>query len=122
MKIQQTLKFRAWDVFYKKFVYSDQDTMSSFWLMVERGLTAGREVPVDRWTGIKDKNGKEIYEGDIVTHPNLPENENETVIFKRGAFGTDFLSFDEMANEHGDEIEQWEVIGNIYENPELLNL
>ena len=62
------IKFRAWDVFYRKLVYQDPDEqdIEVFWRMVRHGKQAGRKVPVMQYTGLKDKNGEEIYEGDII--------------------------------------------------------
>lgn len=71
-----------------------------------------------QYTGLKDKNGKEIYEGDIVFNPH---DENERYVIEW--YSTD-ACFE--LGENGQHIskyqlsEFWEVIGNIYENPELL--
>ncbi|KQL20496.1 YopX family protein [Cytobacillus solani] len=71
---------------------------------------------VGQYTCLKDKNGKEIYEGDIIALPykrTFPELglQNHTVIFKNGYFSCS--DYNTYASE---------VIGNIYENPELLNI
>lgn len=66
-----------------------------------------------QYTGLKDKNGKEIYEGDIVQTPDQLEGIT-AVKFIDGAF----MPFDHSSPEIN--AEECEVIGNIYENPELL--
>ena len=69
--------------------------------------------PVMQYTGLKDKNGKEIYEGDVVQHGR--GNHCYKVIF-------DLYGYDPFQFIGGEEIEphECEVIGNIYLNPELL--
>ncbi len=73
-----------------------------------------------QFTGILDKNGKEIYEGDIVVFDGLSNREDKVVgegevNFICGAFGVDAYYLHELKNT------RLEVIGNIYENPDLLN-
>jgi uncharacterized phage protein (TIGR01671 family) len=72
---------------------------------------------VGQFTGLTDKNGKKIFEGDIIFDPELKEN--HIVMFDEGGFCTEemflqfYLCFDEM---------EVEVIGNIHDNPELLEV
>jgi len=72
-----------------------------------------------QYTGLKDKNGREIYEGDIVTGLF-----NYTGIIGHIVYGSDATFFIERKGLYGislNNAEVWlEVIGNIYENPELL--
>lgn len=83
--------------------------------------TAAKEgVKLMQFTGLKDKNGKEIYEGDICKchdHPTGIEDATGEVIFDQGRYwiGTGSIcSLDDYGTA-------WtEVLGNIYENPELI--
>ena len=79
-----------------------------------------------QYTGIKDKNGKEIYEGDII-NPIINRKRVtkyiEIVEYINGAFGYNtglgIWHILEDANHQG-RMSHWEVIGNIYENLELV--
>lgn len=70
---------------------------------------------IGQFTGLHDKNGKEIYEGDIVKY----ENMTGKIMFFNGSFI--MSNFEETEEwELGVINEEIEVIGNIYENSELL--
>ena len=77
---------------------------------------------VDQYTGLKDKNGKEIYEGDIIKYFVWEHKLTLTmnvVWLKKGWFITDgfYYELPEQWNVH-----EAEVIGNIHDNPELVKV
>ena len=86
-----------------------------------------------QYTGIKDKNGKEIYEGDILQIPALHSDQPESnpydivqIIIRNGctmwkdiSTGKEELIYLWLGDSDTDEDST--IIGNIYENPELIN-
>jgi len=98
-------------------------------------LVAEGDTILIQFTGLHDKNGTEIYEGDIVNYSTKHSNNitytfNGIVFFDRGCFWVrEYLShvdegiFDDPEKETRWSIDlDWEIIGNIYENPELLEV
>lgn len=115
------LKFKAWDTVAKKmydYVYRiypglDGIPYSVTVLDDERNkLDINDYFEVMQYTGLKDKNGREIYEGDIVNTPIMKKQPIEwfTSGFWLGNFGSLGTRLANLS----------EVIGNIYENPDLL--
>lgn len=87
------------------------------------------EKTVGQFTGLYDKNGKEIYEGDIlVWGENGCKSQPMVVMFKHGSFGYTYIedwfhSFAGNTNFTFNPLNtdvRFEIIGNIHDNPELL--
>lgn len=118
------LKFRAWDKLNNEMYVVEQINLNrGEFESIGYGITFLRgadEVILMQSTGLKDKNGKEIFEGDIVKMSKDVYSEPiyyEVVRHSGGAYRLE-------SKQHGCEL--WlrhtdcEVVGNIYENPDLL--
>lgn len=99
-------------------------TITSFYNYKDVYRFEDEEVKLMQYTGVKDKNGKEIYEGDIVLIK-LDETStwHKTVVgFKKGAFIADLIDKEDYVYifHHGFTGDDFEIIGNVYENKNLL--
>lgn len=114
-------KFRAWDKRNKKILTPVYLTVANM-VVDEEDLMVGYlgiDCELMQFTGLKDKNGREIYEGDIYQNKNGGKDvvewyeriQNCGCCSDINAFGYDF---------DDDDPDNITVIGNIYENPELL--
>ena len=125
-----TPKFRAW--LKEEYRMTDVREITFFNDEVQmisdvEGFYAYGEFELMQSTGLKDKNGKEIYEGDIVKFSDCDDDVYVTpVVWDKNyaCFGVSFsgkypISFDYL-EEFYTELKDIEVVGNIYENPELL--
>lgn len=75
------------------------------------------DIELMQHTGLKDKNGVEIYEGDILSFDN---NHYEIVVFRDGGFAIENpLGYAFFQNNLDVITKQYSIIGNIYENKEL---
>ncbi|HCZ5960416.1 TPA: hypothetical protein O3P59_002797 [Staphylococcus aureus] len=110
-------KFRAWDKDKKVMSFIDEIDFNSGYILISTGYKSFDEVKVLQYTGLKDVNGVEIYEGDIVQ--DSYSGEVSFIEFKEGAFYITFSNVTELISENDDIIE---IIGNIFENEELLEV
>ena len=127
-------KFRVWNTLVKKFSYFDEpeiqigtngfDSGLIFPLSENSKLYIGRCSEPQFCTGLKDKNGKLIYEGDIVRFYSLYGHATFEIKWSEefATFGCEDneTDFSELGRLY-DEAAFVEVFGNIYENKEILN-
>ena len=132
--MSRVIRFRAWDKVSKKFLFPWPDgfhilgeTMC-FDLLMDQLKKMRPDIPtlemlndleITQFTGLLDKNKVEIYEEDIIRATIfLAEDKTETVVtkvvFQNGAFQTES---DDQNVEYYHDVE---VLGNVYQNPELL--
>ena len=81
----------------------------------ENNILYKKGLKIMQYTGIKDKNGKEIYEGDIVFESS--GKEYFKVVFEDGSFRLESEEYSLLLKNYA---HICEVVGNIYENPELI--
>jgi uncharacterized phage protein (TIGR01671 family) len=138
------IKFRAWHKNWGSFanLREDSDFMAGFneegqIFIINNGYPdeKNRDFIIQQFTGLKDKNGNEIYEGDILsfksdkraegggnicgTYGFHKENCHE-VFFERGCF---YIANHQNLSERLNLWKRWgglEIVGNCFENPELL--
>ena len=86
----------------------------------EESILYKKDLKIMQYTGLKDMRGKEIYEGDILSDGNVKNLYK--VIFENGSFRTEYKGdFEEYSFDLIDVVAQGcEVVGNIYENSELI--
>ena len=109
------IKFRVWDILNKRILNYGEIMTLPMWEVLP-GTPEQRAFNVMQYTGLKDKNGKEIYEGDIIKHK---YNSTKTVWFKNGAFvmsheNSNIHLLYDLIIEDG-HLMDWDVVGNIYE-------
>lgn len=121
--MSRPIKFRAWDKKNKRLVNFGLFDLDGGIYLDDDNTFSVDECPIMQFTGVLDKNGKEIYEGDILAGLSgigMRNGENQVVSFQDGVFGINGMGFNEGSSEYNWTTETIEVIGNIYETPELL--
>jgi uncharacterized phage protein (TIGR01671 family) len=112
--MNRILKFRAWDKAKKEWITDWQDTIYP----EIYGFDGGNLFDVMQFTGLHDKNGKEIYEGDVVEINDGNDTYIREVKWEKGGYTFDI--WEDFAPLISDEALTLEVIGNRFEHPDLL--
>src|SRR3990167_10197294 len=136
------IKFRAWDTRKQRMLIWGKINVSP--VMTNENATVVYERQGEEWrpngdlelmqfTGLLDKNGKEIYEGDfLIDNDSEPMRHRIVWISDQAKFEIETLadeegnweclivdSLGELVNGKNNVVDGFEIIGNIYENPEL---
>ena len=117
-------RYRVWDREEKKMIYDAEHTYDNYPVDIS-SFGAILDLPnfydVMQDTGLKDKDGKKIYEGDIVHFKTLRSNEYIGEVKSYEDAASFFVVVKEHYMECLDDVYDLEVLGNIYENKGLLD-
>lgn len=115
--MKREIKFRVWNKTDKCWVSNKNEQSQTKLNYKSNYLVHWNNYELSQYTGLKDGNGKEIYEGDILKFDNVV---NSIVGFENGAFTINNIYPIKPLLEKMFDYGECYVIGNIYENPELL--
>ena len=131
--MKRELKFRAWSPNRNGFVgscYSISTYTSEGFKLC--GVGEGDDVDdleddglvIQQFTGLQDKNGKDVYEGDLLKHDENSESDKAVVVVVYKTEQAKFYCDEINDSGYGGDLDEWigcEIVGNIFETPSLLH-
>ena len=121
--MNRKIKFRVWDKLEERFINSSTPNQGHYIITLNgefhnlQNGSGGNDYVIQEYTGLKDENGVEIYEGDILSMPITTFDTEDIVDFIQEAVIFEGASF----KWHGDFLEEnltkdLSIVGNIFEN------
>lgn len=118
------LKFRAWLKHENWYVEIEKiNFVKNYYSYEDKHFCTQHDIVLEQYAGLKDKNGIEICEGDIVdTYDDEYNSSKLKIEFREGNYvGVDNnVGYEEPISNH--HYKGWEIIGNIHENADLINV
>ena len=131
--MEREIKFRARDLIHNQWIYGGiaVDRKGNTVILPKSDWSKGGcvyESTIGQYTGLQDKNGKDIYEGDILMcignrRDNKGKKYYRSVLFKHGSFcmtAPEYNCLSQLYNHVVNGKLLWEIVGNIYDNKDLL--
>lgn len=128
--MERQIKFRGKNIHTGEWLYGDYHREGKTHYITKPGQYLREYAPIEfivdgktigQFTGLLDKNGKEIYEGDIILQQGYSGKNPMLVRFEHGAFITGEHSGSSTAIRPMLIQKRCEVLGNIYDNPGLIS-
>ena len=139
----RNIKFRVWDTLAKRYIYPDSRgqghysmSLNGVFYNLQNG-SGGDEYIVEQYTGLKDKNGKDICEGDILSDDKVhvlcedysmkslyvvdyADGSYKNPLTYQSLNGSKFFKTEWLDRAKNRDYAEMTIVGNIMENPELL--
>lgn len=115
------LKFRVWDKYFNRY-WTDEEVKNNIqWLLYPNNENI-ENVVIEQCMELRDKNGKLVYEGDIIKSTIYTVNMKVVYCVEETFFGLKYSHNDDnRCSAAMPSSEEIEIIGNIHENPEFLD-